>query len=876
MRVIESAEIQDLPKGTRSQVEMIVKNCGACQLKQGKPRRFLFSIRDPIVGEFNHIHYIDVAKLSDGNVLHAIDLGTGFQSGTFISQMDGSTAWRMLRKCWINIYAGAPDVIHTDAGTNFNSKEFKDRASEMGSIVKIAPTEGHERIGTIERSHATLRAIYDKLRIDLPSMRKEERLSMSFRAINDVPNAETGISPTTLVFGVFPKIPGAGHRGDVAKRAHIIQQCTKLATAMKSRRMVKNAMRVRNVPSITEMEKVRNLPPGHEVIVYREGDGWSKYVLVRAHETSVDVILPSGKISTFALNVVRPYYTEEDSEKQSGGQSTEIANDNFNDASREDFRMVTRSMARKLREENSTHLFIASNANHGVYRESRMEEIEGLQKLGCFEIVSEEQAKGYRLYRPRFVDVTKPSGVKRSRLCVAACNDQEHGLFTAAPTIKRLSLRLLLAVTAIKEFELHTRDVTKAFVMSRTPLRRPVYLKPPSEMQVEKSKVLKVIRPLYGMPESPIHWFKTYSDYHRDKLGMTPSSIDPCLLHHGDGDSLTGIIGLQVDDTIFAGSSSFLKHEEKYSSEFPNKGKHHVTQEKVRFNGVDLTYVAGNIVMEQAEYITNCAKVKWSEQIDFEKFRSLRAKYAYAAFSSVPETLVYVAILAQFTERRFAEESEEATRLLRKMQRMMHTDSSKGGLKFVHIPEKKVEVVVCIDASFATNKDKSSQLGVLAMLRDSDVGTVNIVHYTSSKSKRVCKSALAAELFAFIAGFDIVFTIRHSLERMFPRKIDLTIYTDSHSLYGLCISLAQTTERRLQIDLALIREAYERREITNIIWIEGKQNPADDLTKPDKQSGILHKVIAHNHFKPSQKSWVKRDELRVSTTGNSATTNIQK
>lgn len=38
MKVIESADIADLPADTRKQVQEIVKNCRPCQLKQGRPR----------------------------------------------------------------------------------------------------------------------------------------------------------------------------------------------------------------------------------------------------------------------------------------------------------------------------------------------------------------------------------------------------------------------------------------------------------------------------------------------------------------------------------------------------------------------------------------------------------------------------------------------------------------------------------------------------------------------------------------------------------------------------------------------------------------------------------------------------------------------
>lgn len=44
---------------------------------------FLFLVRDPKVGKFNHILQIDIVALADGNVLHIIHLGTGFKPRIF-------------------------------------------------------------------------------------------------------------------------------------------------------------------------------------------------------------------------------------------------------------------------------------------------------------------------------------------------------------------------------------------------------------------------------------------------------------------------------------------------------------------------------------------------------------------------------------------------------------------------------------------------------------------------------------------------------------------------------------------------------------------------------------------------------------------------
>ena len=120
----------------------------------------------------------------------------------------------------------------------------------------------------------------------------------------------------------------------------------------------------------------------------------------------------------------------------------------------------------------------------------------------------------------------KHSGEKRPRLCIASCNDQQHSLFTAAPTMKRISIRILLCMVPILNLPLTTGDEIETFAMSKTTLRRPFCLRGPSEMEVPKGMVLIVIQSLYGMPESPLHWFKTYSDYYRQKLGMKQFSMN--------------------------------------------------------------------------------------------------------------------------------------------------------------------------------------------------------------------------------------------------------------------------------------------------------------------------------------------------------------
>lgn len=160
-------------------------------------------------------------------------------------------------------------TIQTDAGTNFTADELQNAAEPMGILVKTVTTETHNRVGKVERSHAIFRRIYEKLKIEIPGIRKEERLSLTFRAINVAIDSTTGISPTAPVFGIHTKLPGVGQARTMAARANKIRECTQVVIQIKARRLIRDSTRPRNSPSMEEVYKVRHLPPGSQVIVYR-------------------------------------------------------------------------------------------------------------------------------------------------------------------------------------------------------------------------------------------------------------------------------------------------------------------------------------------------------------------------------------------------------------------------------------------------------------------------------------------------------------------------------------------------------------------------------------------------------------------------------
>jgi hypothetical protein len=106
-------------------------------------------------------------------------------------------------------------------------------------------------------------------------------------------------------------------------------------------------------------------------------------------------------------------------------------------------------------------------------------------------------------------------------------------------------------------------------------------------------------------------------------------------------------------------------------------------------------------------------------------------------------------------------------------------------------------------------------------------------------------------------SFDIGVSVKTTIAKILQIDLLLIVYTDSKSLFDCLIKLGTTQEKRLIIDVICLRQAYERREITEVKWIEGDTNPADLMTK-SKPSGALKLLIDTNKIQMKEKDWVER------------------
>ena len=830
----------------------ISKFCKYCQRHGKAPGRFKFTLRDPENMTFNHTVYVDVMYLSTENtrqqpVLYVVDLATRFQAARFLKDITAHSTWEALRNCWIDVYVGPPDVVTHDSGRNFVSHEFQENAHSFAIRTKCVPVEAANSMGLVERYHTPLRRAYQIIADEVadtgsPKIGKAVMLQMAVKSVNDTAGPD-GLVPTLLVFGTIPRLSMKDAPSPtIQQRAKAIEKAMHAVAELNARYQVNRALATRNGPDVLPLH---DLAIGHDVLVWRaHKKSWTgPYQLLGVDGETCKVKTNDGT-KEFRSTVVKPFFRAPEYDDANADSHTYNSN-------------ASETPAHKEKQfEHSRQLEINTLLDNGVIRPVSIDSID---------------TSNATVFGSRFVDKVKNAGTEeayeKSRLVIQAWNDRgRESILTQAPSVQRCSQRLILAMAATYGLSIALRDVTQAYTQSGTAVNRTVYVRPPQWMLerniVTRDQLLHVMKPLYGLPESGTHWFNRYYNHHIDALGMKPSTYDACLLYHLDNDGhVDGLVGLMVDDSLIAGTEAFLALEDKKLKESGIRSK--ISQaltvdNSLTFGGCLVSLNRdGSINYRQRKQLDSLQKVAIDPPIRAE-FAAQRARGAWVASNCQPEATFDYSFAAQATEPSESDVKKLNGRII------WQQENRARGLRFVPLARDRLQLVVFTDAAFANNRDGSSQIGFVLVLTDGKLA--DIVHWSSVKCRRITRSILAAELFAVMLGFDASAVIRSTLELfgnkkgegpMGTGKIPLILATDPKSLYECLIKLGTTTEKRLMVDVMLLRQAYERRLVTEVVWIEGKDNVADAMTKSNA-GNALTRLVNTNAMIMARNGWVDR------------------
>lgn len=103
-----------------------------------------------------------------------------------------------------------------------------------------------------------------------------------------------------------------------------------------------------------------------------------------------------------------------------------------------------------------------------------------------------------------------------------------HASFS--PTASYVTIRMILALTALLYWYSYDLDATGAFISSPLPPEEQVYLKPIEGFPLGPNKCLKLKKTIYGLVQAPLAFFKLCKEVYT-KCGLTQLKSDECVFY---------------------------------------------------------------------------------------------------------------------------------------------------------------------------------------------------------------------------------------------------------------------------------------------------------------------------------------------------------
>ena len=150
------------------------------------------------------------------------------------------------------------------------------------------------------------------------------------------------------------------------------------------------------------------------------------------------------------------------------------------------------------------------------------------------------------------------------------------------------------------------------------------------------------------------------------------------------------------------------------------------------------------------------------------------------------------------------------------------------------------------DASFANLPGSGSQGGFIIFLVD-DRGNKCPVLWQSRKIRRVVKSTLAAEALALVECAETAIYLQEIISQLSGCDgLPICCHVDNRSLVETLSSGKSVDDKRLRIDLAILKEMLEQGKLRSISWVESSQQLADALTKRGASTQQLRAAISQD------------------------------
>ena len=266
-----------------------------------------------------------------------------------------------------------------------------------------------------------------------------------------------------------------------------------------------------------------------------------------------------------------------------------------------------------------------------------------------------------------------------------------------------------------------------------------------------------------------------------------------------------------------------------------------------KYIGIEMNQGWREITIRQDAYISSINEINIDFSLGLDKdrpvcveekkhFRSVVGQLAWSSSITRPDISFLVCELST------CQSSPKLSDLMKANKAIQALKTDRLVIRFGPIELKAARLVFFSDASHANLLDGGSQGGYIIFLCDASNNCCPLA-WTSKRIKRVAKSTLSAETQSAIEAVETAQMLQQFLQEILPGvSLDVELYVDCKSLYDAINTTNLLSDKRLRIDIALLREMVERSEL-KVKWIQTKAQVADILTKCGPSRINLVKIL---------------------------------